>query len=175
MFSIANAAAAGEKGKAPASAPKVEHTRAPLEIKTLKIGMSQADVVRLFPEARCYSSNSCSVDTRLAGESASFQVSFTDDKLDNAYLSKYETSDVDVVADAFRQKYGPPDSTTTRMLQNGLGNKFECPVYVWNFPDGVLMVAKYRPEILTLMQVEMTSTDRINREKTKRKEAAGDI
>lgn len=150
--------------------------RPPLQIKTLKIGLSVADVQRLFAgSVRCYGSDSCQVMTRLAEKSAVFQVSFTNDKLDNAYLSKDESSDVEELVEAFRDKYGAPDVVSNRTLQNGYGARFECPVYTWNFPDGTLTVAKYRPEIVALIQVEIMSADRAKQSEAERKRARGDV
>lgn len=152
------------------------HQRPPLEIKTLKIGMSVADLKRLFSSsATCYGPTNCQVDTRIAEKAASFNVSFNDDKLENAYLSKYESSNAEELAEAFRQKYGDPDVVSTRVLQNGYGAKFECPVYMWNFPEGTLTVAQFRPETRAIMQVEITSSAMMKRQVTEHKKAIGDV
>ncbi len=171
-LSLSGLVAAAKPEKKEASIPQ----RPPLQIKTLRIGMSMADVQRLFGGSlKCYGSDSCQVTTRLAEKGAVFQVSFTNDMLDNAYLSKYESSDVEELVEAFREKYGAPDVVTSRSLQNGYGARFECPVYTWNFPDGTLTVAKYRPEIAALIQVEMTSSARAKQMEIDRKKAIGDV
>lgn len=172
---IVEAAQTASKAQVKQSSKQVVQ-RPPLEIKAIKIGMSITDLKRLFgSSAICYSAASCQVSMRLAEKAAVFQTSFTDDKLDNAYLSKYESTDVEALVEAFRQKYGEPDNVFNRVLQNGFGAKFECPVYTWNFPDGNLMVARYRPEIRELMQIEITSAELMKKKDVERKKAIGDV
>ena len=148
--------------------------RAELEVKGLRIGMTRAEFTAQFPAAACHSAELCQVSTTIADTAATFNVSFHDGVVDQAYVGKFAAADVTAVVDAFRQKFGEPDSSPARTLKNGYGGTFSCNVYTWNFANGVLTVAKFRAETLTVPEIELRSLERIRRDQAKASKAAAD-
>jgi len=63
--------------------------RAELEVKGLRIGMTRAEFTAQFPAAACHSAELCQVSTTIADTAATFNVSFHDGVVDQAYVGKF--------------------------------------------------------------------------------------
>lgn len=145
----------------------------PLEIKGIRLGVTMEELTAQVPYTGCRRGH-CETYTTIAGAPAEFFEELVDGKVDDVYLSKWKGSDVSDVVRGFEAKYGPPQ-ISTRVLQNGFGARWECPLYTWNLPDGTLWVAAYRPDTRDLPQIEMKSIERSKRDPRSQKKTEGDV
>ena len=144
----------------------------PLEIKGVRLGMSVTELTTQVPYAGCRNGH-CEIYTTIAGQPANLLAEVIDGKIDDVYLSKWKDGDVEDVR-GFEAKYGAPQ-ISTRVLQNSYGARLECPLYTWTLPDGILWIAKYRPDTRDLPQIEMESIERAKRDEIKHKKSESDI
>lgn len=133
----------------PAAKPQVTPSppaRSPLELKGIRPGMPFDQVAAMFPGAECHAGatyHSCMVETTVAETHVFFNVSEKGGVVDDAYLSRFDGNNFQEAVAAFRAKYGAPDSTQAFVRKNNLGAHFFTDVYVWNFPEGRLIVAEF--------------------------------
>jgi hypothetical protein len=154
------------------AAPKPQGPPA-LEIKGMRPDMSMDEFHSVYPSVEC-KNGFCEVDTTIAGHDAIFHATFVDSKLESVYLAKFAAANTADVVEGFKAKYGQPE-VSERVVQNGYGNRFECPLYTWKMPDGVLWVADFRPDTRGVAQIEFKSKSLIEREAQQTKKAAGDV
>lgn len=120
-----------------------------IDIKNARLGMSEAEITRLFPTLFCRASytnvaeRSC-VDNRSSYGGADAALFFGFIRNQATVLSvTLSPKDFDAVAAALKNKYGEPTTTETPMVQNRAGMQFENTILSWTLGDEMLRARRY--------------------------------
>lgn len=147
------------------------------DIKGLKIGSTEADVLAASPDATCKESmlsgsptRLCIGDVSFAGAPATVFVTFMAGQADYVSVT-FPSKTWPVVREAINAKYPTGSTTTSSVVQNRMGASFDQQEIVWVAGDVTMRAAK-RSNDLTEGVVELLS-QRGMVERAKAAEAAG--
>jgi len=161
-----------------------------LDLKGVRLGMTPEELKSAFPGGAaagrpnengviCYNAaDFCAVNVGTIAEiPTQLQVSFLNGKVSDAYSGHLHPSQLDQIVDALKAKYGPPTATSMTKVQNGIGNTFDNPHFVWKFPEGELRVSRFLagPTSLDYAELRIVSTAWIADEAAKRQKRNADL
>jgi len=164
-------------------------TASALDLKGVRLGMTPDELKAAFPGGAtagrpldngtiCYNADFCAVNVgTIAQIPTQLQVSFLNGRLSNAYAGDLHPSQLDQVVEALKAKYGAPTTTSMTKVQNGIGNTFDNPHFIWKFPEGELRASRFLtgPRSLDYAELRIVSKEWIADEDAKRQKRNADL
>lgn len=155
-----------------------------LDIKGVRLGMSQNDVKALEPEIFCAAYSTSESDTACyfkglltyAGTRAELFVLLKQDKVTTAWVT-VDSADFENVVLAITEKLGEPSSKTTDRVQNLSGAKFDNYSFHWVRKGEILSARKYTEKITQskISLSEFNPLDDLRKYKNRIKERSRDL
>lgn len=171
-----------------AGAGGVQGLPEPLEIKGIRIGMSEQDVRGAWKREACQDSRDPAMGDRIcfiqrptfAGVPATgINVGIYDDRVESVYVGGVSADDFDEVLSALIAKYGPPSEDVPSVVENRMGTEFDNRTVRWIDAQGTTMQAVKRGGSVDSSSVMLLSAglESMHEARSKRKaeEAADDL